>query len=147
MEPWVVDWEKRRKEREDELRKKEEERILKIEKARKIEESWALAKECRRILLEPRDGGKEARIIERREVEERTERLARAQEKKRADNVKMKQREITEMLQKIPREEAQSIEDEMKRKEKEELEEMKREMFKSWRGKNMKKMIMKIPDE
>ena len=149
MEPWVVDWEKRRLEREEELKRKEEERQAKIEKNRKLEESWALAKECRKILREPRDGGKEARIMERKEIEERAERLAKAQEKKKANNNKLKQREITEMLQMIPKEDAESIEEKMKSKEREELEEMKREMFKNWRGgkKDIKRMRMRIPNE
>ena len=148
MEPWIVDWEKRRREREEEIERKEKERQKQIAKARRLDESWELARQCRKILIEPRDGGKEARIIERRELEERSERLARAGEQRKATNTKLKQKEITEMLKKIPREEADNIENEIKEEEKEELEEMKRDLWRKWRGKkDVNMMRMKIPTE
>ena len=55
---------------------------------------------------------------------------------------------ITEMLERIPKEEARRLEEEMRKEEKLELQMMRRNMWKKWRGKNeINERKIKIPTE
>ena len=68
-----VDWKKRRKEILERMEKEERARIRRIEKARKLQKSWELNRECRKITQELNNNWKslEDRMEERREVERR----------------------------------------------------------------------------
>ena len=80
-----VDWEKRRQEILARLEKEEVERTRKIEKAEKLQRSWELNRECRKILQELNNNwvSLEDRIEEQKTKENREHQIGKAQEKKR----------------------------------------------------------------
>ena len=136
------------------LRKQEEDRLKKIEKAEKLEQVWALSKECRRFLKEnttvwidhnhemERIGEEERKLAKKEKAKRKKEEFLEGQERKR------KVRTITEMLTKIPKVEAERIEQEVRKGEKLELQEMKKNIWKKWRGKNkIMERKVKIPTE
>ena len=149
-----VDWQKRRKEIIERMENEEEERRKKIEKAKKLQKSWELNNECRRLLKEYDRGWEE--IEDKREKEkkewEKKERIKKAnsrkEEYKEKERRKEYDRKITEMLKSIPVVESEKIENTIRREENQELQEIKRNLWKKWRGKTkiMEKKT-KIPKE
>ena len=111
--------------------------VLSAKNAKK--KTWELTIEC--ILKENKENwaileeNKEQREKEKRKKEQ----IAKAQEKKRKFEEKQEEkkltRKITDMFSSIPKTEAEKIEREMKRDEKLELMEMKKNLWRKWRGK------------
>ena len=100
-----IDWEKRRKEILAEIRKQEEERETRIQKARMMEKSWELVRECRKFLQDNERTWQEHREEMRSKEEEaaRQQQIGRAVEKQRKfrekQEVKDKKRRNNEMLE------------------------------------------------
>ena len=137
-----IDWQKRRLEILARMENEEEMRRRKIEKAKKLQKSWELNNECRRLLKEydrSWEEIKDDREKERKECE-KAERIRRAtlrkEEYKEKEKVKERDRKITEMLHSLPEVESERIEKEVRKEENRELQEIKRNLWKKWRGKN-----------
>ena len=136
-----VDWQKRRQEILEELEKEEEKRVKRVEKAKKLEQSWELMRQCRRILKENhtkwQDDAERKEEIDKNE--KRAEQMSKAAKKKsefkEKQDIREKNLKITMLLEKIPKSEAQRIEEEVRRAEKLELREVKENLWKKWRGK------------
>ena len=136
-----IDWQKRREEIIEMMRKDEEERRKRIEKATKLQKSWELVRECSRILEEGLSTWKtrSEREDDMVEANERAERIGRANAKKmeyrKKEEIKDKCRKITDMFKEVPRTEAQRMAAEIRKEEKAELEKLKEMIWKKWRGK------------
>ena len=99
-----VDWEERRREILENLRKEEEERVKKIEKAQRLSRGWELNRLCREIIKENvRNWDERDEKLEREKVENvRRERIEKAERKKQEFREKREtNRKITEMLESI----------------------------------------------
>ena len=149
-----IDWQKRRKEILERIRDEEEERRKKIAKATRLQKGWELTIECKRLLIEYDNEWQEEenRREKRRKEQERNEQREKAKAKKaqfeEKQSVKRKNQKITEMLEKIPKTEAEKIEMEIKREEKTELAEMKKILWRKWRGKiKLKELKDRVPKE
>ena len=136
-----LDWQKHRLEILENIRKEEEARLGRIERAKKLEQSWDLMRQCRRILKE--NHTKWLDTEERKEEFDKNvkkmEQLEKAAKKKmefkEKQEIKTKNQKITTLLKTIPKTEAQRIEEEVRRVEKLELQEVKKNLWKKWRGK------------
>ena len=152
MEIWDIDWEKRRRERQKEIDQEEKARERRLTKSRRLEESWGMAKECRRILIENNQRWMTLKEREEkmRKEHERTERLAIAGEKKRNLLKRTEQRKaqlkITDLLQKIPGVERDKLEKETEEEEKAQLREIQENLWKNWRGRKREGKV-KIPTD
>ena len=93
LEPWNIDWNQRLKEKEEQLEKEEKERRRRKEKAKRMEESWALWRECKRILQDDITPGQIEREEIKKKAEEKEERLAKARKRKEEFGVRMRQQE------------------------------------------------------
>ena len=106
--------------------------LEKIKKAERLEQVWALSKECRKFIRENTtvwiDHDHEMERL--REEEKRNAQKEKAKRKQEEFQIgrerKMKVRKIEEMLVKIPRVEAERIEKEVKQGERQELLEMRK---------------------
>ena len=136
-----IDWQKRREEIIEMMRKDEEDRRKRIEKATKLQKSWELMRECSRILEEGLSTWKtrSEREDDMVEANERAERVGRANAKKmeyrKKEEIKDKCRKITDMFKEVPKTEAQRMATEIRKEEKAELEKLKEIIWKKWRGK------------
>ena len=138
----VIDWEKRREEILQDREKEKKDRLERIAKARKLEKVWELSRECSRFLKEntttwiDHNHAMEHRKKEEQKLEQK-ERAKAAKQKFLEDHTrKTRMRSIQEMLRRIPKNEAERIEDEVKSAERRELAEMKKNIWRKWRGKN-----------
>ena len=133
-----IDWQKRREEILERLRSEEEERRKRIEKAARLQKGWELTIECKRLLLEYsnewRDDEKRVKDRERKEQREKAASKKAAFEEK--QKIKGIHRRISDMLESVPKTEAEKIELEMRKKENDEFREMKRVLWRKWRGKD-----------
>ena len=136
-----IDWQRRRREILDRMREEEEQRRRRIEKAARLQRGWELTVECKRILLEFDNNwrSEEESKEKRQRDKEREEQRGKAARKKEEFKEKIKKRDIgqkiTDMLMSIPKSEAEKIEADLRRKENEEFREMKRALWRKWRGK------------
>ena len=125
-----IHWKKHRQEIID--REDRKERIQRIEKAKRLNKTWELSRECRRMLQELNPNW--VNLEDKKEVqEEKTRRVMqveKAREKKRKfkemELIKTKNKKISEMLINIPKTETKRIKDE--------LREMKANLWRKWRG-------------
>ena len=154
MEIWDIDWAEERKKRDDEMRKEEEIRNNRREKARKLEESWALLRECKKIIRENTGAWKDMNDKELfdREQREREDRIGRAAAKagkwKGVKEREKNQVEITALLKTIPKSEAENLEQEDRKRERLEMVEVRENLWRKWRSrKDTKMMTEKIPTE
>ena len=133
-----VDWKKRREEILERLEKEEKDRLEKIDKAKRLEKSWEMSRECRKIIQE--NTNKWMTMEERKEKMNKDERFKTIATKKRGIQEQKtkndKLRRIDEMYAAIPKTEEQRIKEEIKREENLELSEMKKNLWKKWRGKS-----------
>ena len=146
-----VDWEERRREILERLKKEEDERIEKVEKAQRLNRGWELNRLCREIIKE------NAKNWDEREEKQEKERIE-LEKKEKIEKAKYKQKEyrekrettrkITDMMSSIPEVEAQKIEKEMRKKENLELNTMRKNIWRKWRGKSkVEERRTKIPKE
>ena len=118
-----VDWQKRRKDILEEMEREEKLRIQRIEKAKKLQKTWELNRECRKIIQDLNYNwiSLEDREEERRQTEKREAQLEKARMKKNEYKDKMmikdKNTKITEMFNSIPKTEAKKIEEEIRKED------------------------------
>ena len=122
------------------MRKEEVERKQLSEKARLLEKSWSLNRECRRFLRnvntwEEREN-KEAHAKDEKRKEQIQKVIWKKNEFQNKQEIKKKKKLITDMLEKLSKVAAQKIEEDMRKEERKELQVMKRNIWKRWRGKN-----------
>ena len=118
-----VDWQKRRQEILERMEQEERTRIQRMERAKKLQKSWELSRECRKILQEMNHNwiSLEDRIEEKRESEKREIQVEKATRKgkeyKEKQLIKAKNMKITDMFSSIPKTEARRIEEEVRKEE------------------------------
>ena len=120
------------------MRKEEEERIQKIEKAQRLSRGWELNKLCREIIKENTKNWDERdeKVEKERMEKERNDQIEKAKNKQRKFREKRENnRKITELLESIPEVEAKKIEKEVKKRENLELNTMRKNIWRKWRGK------------
>ena len=149
-----IDWDEIRKKRQEDMDREEQERMARIRKARRLEESWNLLKLCRDYIKENsqvwRDRDDE-RELERAAMM-RKERTQLAQYKKerfvRNHLRQEKTRKITELLGELPMGDQERWRKDQRQAEGRALKEMKDNMWKKWRGEPKgKENKIKIPDD
>ena len=148
------DWQKHREEQLELMRKEEEQRLQRIEKARRLQRSFELMRECKKIIEENNTKWmhEDERRLEKDEQENRLVQIEKAKTRKKEFEEKQRKREttrkITDLLEKIPEVEVNKIENEIRRKERIELAEVRKNVWKKWRGKSkILENKTKIPTE
>ena len=142
---WEKHLEKRRKEIEEEDRIRKE----RIERANREEKSWELAREIRK-LIEETNGSSWFRDKELRKEKEKAEK----EKKMRLENVKRKKRELEntqkekrkqttllDMMRKLPGKEREIYEMEERKIKRLELQEIKTNIWRKWRGKGREEKV------
>ena len=141
-EELLEEWNKRLKEREEQITKEETERKERLEKAKRLQKGWELMRICKEIIEE--NGEKWKKSKERREYE-KAENEEREERRERAENQKMKtlekletnriQRRITDCLKSLPQNRRRILELEEDKKRRLLLEEAETELWRKWRQK------------
>ena len=132
-----IDWQKRRLEIIENIRKEKETMEKTVRKAMRLSKGWGLMIECKNFLRENSNNWQDMQNkIEEREKKERFEMVRYKKEKlKEKEAIKKTNKKINDMLETIPKVEAERIEMEIRNREKIELKEIKENLWKRWRGK------------
>ena len=135
-------WDKFLEERKERLEKEEKERKERQERAKREEKSWELARWCKKTIEETKSESwfknKEIRKEQEKYEREKKERFRVIKEKKKEmeekQNQRTKQTTLIEMLKKVPSREREMIELEERRMKRLELQEIKQNVWRKWRG-------------
>ena len=136
-------WDKYLAKRSSEMEAAEEERRKRLEKAKRQERSWELMRVIRDYIEEVKANSwfrnKEIRRVREKAESEKRERLERASKKKeelgKRIEVKKRQQNLIEMMKKLPSKEQEAIEIEERKMKRLELQEIKENLWRKWRGK------------
>ena len=136
-------WDKYLAKRSSEMEAAEEERRKRLEKAKRQERSWELMRVIRDYIEEVKANSwfrnKEIRRVRERAESEKRERLERASMKKeelgKRIEVQKRQQNLIEMMKKLPSKEQEAIEIEERKMKRLELQEIKENLWRKWRGK------------
>ena len=131
-------WDEYIEERTKRLQVEEKERRERKEKAEREEKSWELARVTRSLIEECKTNNwirnKEMRKEKEKLEKGKRERLEKVKRKKDEIEKKRKQQTLMEMIKKIPHREREIIEMEERKFKKLELQEMKQNLWRKWRG-------------
>ena len=111
-----------------------------MEKAKTLQKSWELNRECRKILQELNSNwvSLEDKIVEQRINEKRDLQIGKAMEKrnkyKEKQLIQEKNQKITDMFEAIPKTEARKIQDDLRAEDNREFREIKANLWRKWRG-------------
>ena len=136
-------WDTYLEERKSKLEKEEREREERVEEAGRQEQSWELARMCKGIIEETNSENwyqnKEIRKEKEKAEKEKQERFKVIKEKKKdlenRKNIKTKQVSLLEMMRKLPGKEREIIKMEERRMRRLDLQEIKQNIWRKWRGK------------
>ena len=122
-----IDWDEERRKRKEYLEQEEKKRKERIAKAKRLETSWQLMRECQRQIRENSNMWRDRRIqiLEEKQKQERLERARGKQQKMRMmEEEKGKRRRIDDLMMKLPTEERKKLELEERRRERLDLKEI-----------------------
>ena len=148
-------WEERIREKEERMEQEEKNRNERIEKARRLNQSYQLLRLCRETLKENGESweiSKERRSEEREKERQKKERMMKAQNQKiqtlnRIEKNQI-QKKITENLQVLPRNRQKIVEMELEKERRLDLVEAKHQIWKKWRNsKGKKKFNIRIGED
>ena len=134
-------WDKYIAERTKKLEEEERKRQERIEKAKREEKCWELARVTRDFIEECKTNSwiknKEMRVEKEKAEREKRERMEKIKRKKIEIESKKKQQTLLDMMKKLPHKEREVIEIEERKFKKLELQEMKTNLWRKWRGRKV----------
>ena len=131
-------WDKYLEERRKRIEKEEKDRNDRIDRARRGAQSWELARNCRDIIEEIKTNSwqrnKEMRKEREKLEKEKQDRFRVIKEKRKDMEKKQKQQTLTDMMKKLPEKEKEILEMEERKMQRLELQEIKHNLWRRWRG-------------